>query len=361
MAKTLVYQLYPISWEGGLKAMTEHLEIINDLGADYVWLSPLYPSPRNNQGYDVADFEAIDSRFGNFADFDNFIAKAHSYGIGVLMDLILNHTATEHQWFRDHPEYYCWTELNYLHRWTNLLDGSKNTWVYDEDQKEYYLHLFHETEADLNWFPWRNHINKNLVYEYRQIVKFWTVKHHVDGFRLSATQAINKDLKWPDLELSSILFGGRAEEVIRAVFYDASDLFLMMDCHDPTYGGLTDVYTENTQIDFITNAMLKDATAEGDEEFMKIIEAACSNPRFMLDLEAHNSIRFPARIGDAEKAICTMFTSRAEGICLYQGEELGLTSPTTKPLELMNYDLQMNNSESNYNRTKKWIDYWRMH
>lgn len=363
MAKTLVYQLSPITWEeqGGLKAMMRHLDVASDLGADYVWLSPIYPSPRKDRGYDIADFTAVDLRLGTMADFDAFVKKAHSFGIGVVMDLVINHTSVDHVWFKDHPEYYCWTELNYLHRWTNLLDGSEYTWEYDKSQQEYYLHLYHESEADLNWFPWRERINKELVREYRQIVKFWTEKHEVDGFHLTKVQATNKDLRWPELERDNLLFGSRAREIIKAVFYDANDLFIMMDCMDPTYGGLTEFYTEGTQVDFVTNSLLKEAHAEGQDEFEKIINSACKDPRYMLEFESEYVSRFPARNYQPEWAIWTLFTSEAEGVCLFQGEELGLISPPNQPIKQSEYEWQSKNPSSYYNLTKKWIDYWKSH
>ena len=111
IAKTLVYQLYPIAWKD-LNAMTEHLSILKYFGVDYVWISPLYLSPRFDHGYDVAEYKVIDPRFGTMAEFDHFVEKAHSLGIKVLMDLVLNHTSVSHEWFRTRPWYYYWSHNN---------------------------------------------------------------------------------------------------------------------------------------------------------------------------------------------------------------------------------------------------------
>ena len=347
MAKVLVYQLYPIAWEheGGLRAMTQHLEVISYLGADYVWLSPLYPSPRCDHGYDLADYTAIDPRFGTMEDFDEFVRVAHGLGIGVLMDLVLNHTSTEHPWFSKNPNYYCLTdsETKSKYHWQNLFDDSEDVWELNRNLTEvpqgyYYLHLFHKNQADLNWFPWRdNHQlryepNPNLVKEFRKIVEFWTDEHKVDGFRLDAPQALNKDLEKFNMEFSDLIFGSRAAEVINAIFPDEDSPLLIIECFDPSYGGLTKFYSENTHVDFVMNVLVKDVFAEGQEELEKVIDASCSNANFMLDLESHDSPRFTSRGMTPEGAIWTLFCSDAEGVCLYQGQELGLDNPTKREL-----------------------------
>ena len=334
MAKTLVYQLYPIAWEkqGGLKAMTEHLGVINFLGADYVWISPIYPSPRCDHGYDVAEYMEIDPRFGTMADFDYFVKVAHSHGIGVLMDLVLNHTSTEHPWFKGHPEYYCWAEKESLPKWKNLFDDSDNTWEYDPNQQKCYLHMFHKNQADLNWFPWQNRINNDLVKEFQKIIRFWGQNHNVDGFRLDFPQALNKNLEWPEMDISGILFGDRAKSVIKTLFQDGRDYFIIMECLDPTYGGLTEHYYKGTPISYVLNMAIKDAFQEGEQTFERIVKSASSDSGFMLDFESHDSMRFPSRGIDPKEALEMLFSSEADGICLYQGQELGLKNPT--PIEL---------------------------
>ena len=326
MAKILIYQLYPIAWPNGLPEMTRHIKTIADLGVDFIWVSPLYPSPRFDHGYDVSDYKKVDPRFGSMQDFDNFVKEAHRYGIGVVMDLVLNHTSTQHSWFRNNPEFYCWsnTERN---GWRNLFDGG-SAWRYDRRHSQYYLHLFHEEQADLNWFP-KGKINDELVEEFRNIVDFWTRKHGVDGFRLDMPQSINKDLSSKTLEFSDLLFGDEAAEVVNAVFgrYN-SDLFLISECFDPTFGEIIDYYAKNTPISGLFNVMLKETIREGEEVFREAFEKSVQNENFILDLESHDSARFTSASGwDASKILRMMFESSADAICLYQGQELGLKNP----------------------------------
>lgn len=338
MAKTLVYQMYPISFKN-IGAMTRHLLIPSQLGADYVWLSPLYLSPRDDHGYDVANYKAIDPRFGTMDDFEYFIEIAHSYGLGVIMDLVLNHTSTKHAWFTTHPQYYCWAKED-KPDWKNLFNGGP-AWKYHDKAGKYYLHTFHETQADLNWFP-DGSLNRTLVKEFRKIVDFWT-DLGVDGWRLDVPQSINKDFASDHMEFKDLLFGYKAAEVINAVF-KGKNTFLMMECFDPSYGGLTEYYAENTPVDFVLNVMVKDAISEGEDYFQKVIKSSAKNSHFMLDFESHDSPRFPSRSGFApEKSLRILFESGAEGICLYQGQELGLYNPNPRELtdkQMLDLDAQ---------------------
>ena len=110
------------------------------------------------------------------------------------MDLVLNHTSTDHPWFKKHPEYYYWADADQCNDWQNLFDGG-SVWEYDETREQYYLHLFHRKQADLKWYDDESgEINYALVHEFRDIVDFWVNEHHVDGFRLDVPQAIDKEI-----------------------------------------------------------------------------------------------------------------------------------------------------------------------
>ncbi|MBR3248556.1 hypothetical protein IKF89_00805 [Candidatus Saccharibacteria bacterium] len=398
MAKTLVYQLYPRSWQG-LAEMEDFLYQIAELDVDYVWLSPLYPSPGYDHGYDISDYQDIDPRFGSMHDFDCFVETAHNLGMGVLMDLVLNHTSTKHEWFNYHPEYYCWSKTD-RPGWRNLFNGD-SAWQYYEQDGEYYLHLFHEEQADLNWFPEGSDgdINQELVKRFREIIDFWTLDHLVDGFRLDIPQSINKDFARDTLEIKNLLYGDKAAKVLNAVFGGGSkDLFLMMECvcSSPA-DGLVDYYTRNTPVDFVLDVSLKDKAGYADEvDFFDLVKEAAAEPHFMLDLESHDSPRLPSRGIDPADGIWCMFNSGAEAICLYQGQELGLTNPTEEqlpdhklvdldaqtkmrfrqgallqdlrplsrsnarvPLPLDEYEKQDPNPSSYLNLTKDWIARWR--
>lgn len=336
MAKTLVYEMYPIAWES-LPKMTEHLMAVRQLGVDYVWLAPLYPSPRCDHGYDVSDYRAIDQRFGTMQDFEQFIRTAHALGIKVLMDLVLNHTSVEHEWFKKFPEVYCWRDQD-LPGWRNLFDHG-SAWA--PGSHGYYLHLFHKGQADLKWFFSNGEINAWLVHEFQGIVQFW-LSRGVDGFRLDVPQAINKDIYSEQLKFEELLFGQDSVKVINAIFNDCTARlltkshqppFLIMECLDPTFGEIVNFYANTTPVNFCLNISIKDAIKGGFTELSLKVDEATIDHNLMLDLESHDSPRFTSRSGLSHADILDlMFGSDAKGICLYQGQELGLLNPSRDQL-----------------------------
>lgn len=349
MAKTLVYQLYPLAWKTGFKGMIEHLPRIAALSADYVWLSPIYDSPFKDGGYDVTNYKQVSRRFEHYNRFREFVEQAHALGLGVVMDLPINHTSTSHHWFKSHPEYYCWSRQDY-HGWHNLFDNG-SAWHYLEEAGKYYLHLFHPTQADLQWFTYQevgaaaNHgsqLNWTLVYEFREIVEYW-LDQGVDGFRIDFPQGINKDFSSMTLEPKDLFFGDKAIDVINAVFAKYEDIFLMVECFDPTMGGIVKHYANNTPVDFVCNVLLKDEIRWGEGHLLHIIDAEACNSHFMLELESHDSPRLPSRGVKPKDMVLDMFGSSAEGICLYQGQELGLSNPSKGKLpdaKLLKLDAQ---------------------
>jgi glycosidase len=393
MAKILVYQMWPISWEHGLTDMTKHLDRVKDLGFTHVWVSPLYPSPRADHGYDISDYRAIDPRIGTMRQFDEFVKRAHELDLKVLMDMVLNHTSTEHKWFKTHPEYYIWKKEP-VDNWVSLFGGS--AWELDEERGEYYCHLFDKAQADLNWFPNENSaINEDLVYEFRQIVKFWMENHGVDGFRLDVPQSINKDFA-NAMSLEKMLTGEQAMTVIKRVFDKLPKKpFLMMECLDPTFGAIVEQYVAKTPVDYCLNIMLKEERDKSSNDFNSAFNKSVAGPALMLDLESHDSPRFTSRSGMTGKEIARlMFTSKAKAICIYQGQELGLKNPrdltrdrmialdaqskiklesgvpeeevrkTSRanarvPLPLEEYDMQNRNKESTLNVYKDYISSWK--
>lgn len=344
MANTLVYQLYPLSWQTGFGGMSQHLRRIAALGVDYIWLSPIFRSPLEDGGYDVSNYLEINSRFARTHDpfrmFETFVDRAHQLGIGVLLDLPINHTSIRHRWFDIHPEYYCWSTHD-RPDWHNLFNQGP-AWKYLEDNKRYYLHLFHETMPDLNWFP-GGELNAPLVDKFQEIVDFWVENYQIDGFRLDFPQGINKDFMSDTLELEQLFFGDKAVDVISAIFEGREDLFLLMECFDPTYGELISYYADNTPVDFVMNVMTKDQISQGESEFLNLVKQQAHDPHFMLELESHDSPRFPSRGVNPEDMIWYLLNSGAEGVCLYQGQELGLYNPTKSQLpdeQLLKLDAQ---------------------
>ncbi|KXZ40689.1 trehalose-6-phosphate hydrolase [Alkalithermobacter thermoalcaliphilus JW-YL-7 = DSM 7308] len=198
--KSVVYQIYPKSFKdsnkdgiGDLKGVTQKLDYLKNLGVDYIWLTPFYISPQRDNGYDVADYYNIDPRFGTMEDFEEMVKKANELGIDIMLDMVFNHTSTEHEWFKKalsgdekYKNYYIFKKPKdgkEPTNWISKFGGS--AWEYVKEFDEYYLHLFDKTQADLNW---KNEDVRNEVYD---IVNFW-IKKGVKGFRLDVINLISK-------------------------------------------------------------------------------------------------------------------------------------------------------------------------
>ena len=165
--ESVVYQIYPRSFMdsngdgiGDLNGITQKLDYLKELGIDVIWLSPVYRSPNDDNGYDISDYEAIMDEFGTMEDFDRMLEAAHDRGIRIVMDLVVNHTSDEHAWFvesrssrdNDKRDFYFWREGkngNPPNDWGSFFSGS--AWEYDEKTDMYYLHLFSRKQPDLNW------------------------------------------------------------------------------------------------------------------------------------------------------------------------------------------------------------------
>ncbi|MEA2193897.1 MAG: alpha-glucosidase [Solirubrobacteraceae bacterium] len=188
----VVYQVYPRSFqdtdgdgEGDLRGIARRLDHIRDLGAHAVWLSPVYPSPMADGGYDVADYEDVDPRFGTLADADALIAAAHERGLRLLMDVVPCHTSIEHPWFVDHPERYVWSDRDGpQNNWIASFGGA--AWSRDARSGRWYLHSFYPEQPDLDW---RRPDVREAV---GQALRFWLARG-VDGFRLDAIDRLLKD------------------------------------------------------------------------------------------------------------------------------------------------------------------------
>ncbi len=214
--KCVVYQIYPRSFQdsngdgiGDLKGITKRLPYIAELGADVIWLSPIYASPNDDNGYDISDYQAIMPEFGTMEDFDEMLAKAHELGLKIVMDLVVNHTSDEHNWFKesrkskDNPyrDYYIWRDPKpgmkggepgaEPNNWGSCFGGS--VWVYDETTGQYFLHLFSKRQPDLNWD------NPKVRDEVFSMMTWWLDKG-VDGFRMDVISLISKPEGLPDGE-----------------------------------------------------------------------------------------------------------------------------------------------------------------
>jgi len=208
--RSVVYQIYPRSFQdsdgdgiGDIPGITSRLEYIRDLGADAIWLSPIYKSPNDDNGYDISDYQDIMAEFGTMADFDAMLEKAHSLGLKIVMDLVVNHSSDEHKWFvesrssKDNPyrDYYIWREGKNggaPNNWGSCFGGS--AWQYDEKTDMYYLHLFSKKQPDLNW---ANPVVRDEVFSMMD----WWLQKGIDGFRMDVISLISKPDGFPDGEL----------------------------------------------------------------------------------------------------------------------------------------------------------------
>ncbi|MEU2431648.1 alpha-glucosidase [Streptomyces sp. NPDC007861] len=211
----VVYQIYPRSFAdsdadgiGDLQGIIERLDHLSQLGVDVLWLSPVYPSPHDDNGYDISDYQDIDPLFGTLDDFDRLLAAVHERGMKLIMDLVVNHTSDEHPWFvesRDggpegpRRDWYIWrpardgtepgTPGAEPNNWGSWFSGP--AWEYDEDSGEYYLHVFSRKQPDLNW---ENPQVRQAVYA---LMRWWLARG-IDGFRMDVINLISKDPALPD-------------------------------------------------------------------------------------------------------------------------------------------------------------------
>lgn len=204
----VVYQIYPKSFQdsnndgfGDINGIIKHLDYLEKLGVDYIWLNPIFVSPQNDNGYDIEDYYAIDPSYGTMADLEKLISEAKKHNIYLMFDMVFNHTSTNHQWFKKalngeqkYKDYYIFKKGkngNPPTNWQSKFGG--NAWKYVEKFDEYYLHLFDETQADLNWK------NPEVRKEIANIVNFW-IEKGIKGFRFDVINLIDKESFEDDYE-----------------------------------------------------------------------------------------------------------------------------------------------------------------
>ena len=220
--EAVIYQIYPRSFAdsngdgiGDLNGITAHLDYLETLGIDVIWLSPVYKSPNDDNGYDISDYRDIMDDFGTMEDFDRLLAEAHRHHIRIVMDLVVNHTSDEHAWFIEsrssrenpHRDYYIWKEPKdgkEPNNWGAWFGGS--AWELDEHTGMYYLHCFSRKQPDLNWE------NPKVRDEVFDMMNWWCEKG-IDGFRMDVISMISKDPSFPDGPVEDGLYGSLAPYV----------------------------------------------------------------------------------------------------------------------------------------------------
>ncbi|MBA2175091.1 alpha,alpha-phosphotrehalase [Halobacillus locisalis] len=205
--KAVVYQIYPKSFNdttgngvGDIQGIIDKLDYLNELGVDVLWLTPMYKSPQNDNGYDISDYYDIHDEYGTMEDFERLLDETHKRDMKLIMDIVVNHTSTEHEWFKqaqkskDNPfrDYYIWKDPvdgEEPTNWQSKFGG--NAWKYDDTTGQYYLHLFDVTQADLNW---ENEQMRSDIYD---MMHFWAEKG-IDGFRLDVINLVSKNQDFPN-------------------------------------------------------------------------------------------------------------------------------------------------------------------
>lgn len=369
--KMVVYQIYPKSFYdsnndgyGDLKGVTQKLDYLKWLGVDMLWLTPFYVSPQNDNGYDVEDYYNIDPRFGSMEDFDELILEAKNRGIKIMLDMVFNHTSTNHEWFKramngepKYRDYYIireGNEENVPTNWQSKFGGS--AWEYLKEQGSYYLHLFDKTQADLNW---ENDEVRNEIYE---IVNFW-IKKGVEGFRLDVINLISKPEKFEDdfegdgrryytdgpkihqylKELNQNTFG-KKEGYITVGEMSSTSIDHCIRYSNPEENELSMVFSfHHLKVDYKDgekwSLMKFDFEKLREILHMWQIEMSKGNGWNALFWCNHDQPRVLSRFGDevnyrleSAKMLATVMHMMRGTPYVYQGEEIGMTNPHYKNL-----------------------------
>ncbi|AHX16902.1 alpha,alpha-phosphotrehalase [Bacillus cereus] len=369
--KSVVYQIYPKSFNsyynretGDIKGVTEKLDYLKELGVDYIWLTPIYQSPQNDNGYDVSDYYNIDPSYGTMEEFEELLAEAKVRNIEIMLDIVVNHSSTEHKWFKEAKEdknspyrnYYIWRDEK--NNWQSKFGGS--AWKYDEKTEQYYLHLFDETQADLNWE------NEKLREEVYDMMRFWLDKG-VTGFRLDVINLISKDQCFLNDEGSTATSDGRKyytdgprvheylQEMNRNVFagkdvitvgeMSSTTIDNCIKYSNPERNELSMTFSfHHLKVDYPNG----DKWTKAEFDFIKLKEIMSNwqiemqkgggwNALFWCN---HDQPRIVSRFGDdgkyrnkSAKMLATAMHMLQGTPYIYQGEEIGMTNPKFESIE----------------------------
>jgi alpha-glucosidase len=337
----VIYQVYPRSFQDGdgdgvgdLRGIARRLDHIAQLGAGALWLSPTYPSPMADFGYDVADFRAVDPVFGTLEDLDALVAAAHERDLRVLMDLVPCHTSIEHPWFRERPDFYFVRDTpERPNNWLATFGGP--AWSRDPYGRGWYLHSFYPEQPDLNWR------NPAVVEAMQDVVRFW-LDRGVDGFRLDALDRLLKDADlrddppasgppplplWPEHATLEHLHSRDAEDIgtaVEALRDAAGDKLLVGEVYVPT----ADLGRYLEHLDFCFCFELFQAPWDAGA-LRAAIEAATAptltTGKLAWVLSNHDFPRLPDRVGEANVRAAILLLLTLPGLAfLYQGDEIGM-------------------------------------
>ncbi len=374
----VVYQIYPRSFAdsdgdgvGDLPGVLSHVDYLHRLGVDVVWMSPVYRSPMDDNGYDISDYQDIDPSFGTLADLDELIAELHARGMKLVMDLVVNHTSDEHPWFaesrssRDNPkrDWYWWRDPRpgavpgtpgaEPTNWESHFSGP--TWTWDEKTGQYYLHIFSTKQPDLNW---ENPEVRRAVYAMMR----WWLDRGVDGFRMDVINMISKDTSLPDTEPRPgslygpgdrhFICGPRNHEFLREMY---REVFAGRDAHILTVGEMPGVtvpeavlFTDPArhELDMVfqfEHVQLDTGANKYDPRPLRLPDLKASLARWQAGLAGrgwnslywsnHDQPRSVSRFGDdgphrtaSAKTLATVLHLHRGTPYVYQGDELGMAN-----------------------------------
>lgn len=364
----VIYEIYPRSFQdsdgdgvGDIKGITSRLDYLQSLGVDAIWLTPIFPSPQKDFGYDIADFTSIDPQFGTMEDFDNLVSEASRRNIRIIMDLVLNHTSDKHPWFNESAssktnpkrDWYIWRDgkdsLTPPNNWKNRINQS--AWQYDEKTKQFFYHYFANEQPDLNW---RNPEVKKAMFD---VARFW-LNRGVAGFRLDAVNTMFEDAQFRDeppvegtneygepaqsqmyqrnlpevhsvlKDLRKVADSVRGDRVLIGEIYTGSTAEMAT-----WYGAKHDELQlpMDTSLGFLNKLDAKAfRTKLAEAQSLKL-----DTPLFVFD--NHDRPRSWDRYGDGahnaeiSKVLATILLASRSSALIYQGEEIGMkTTPVTR-------------------------------
>ena len=359
------YEIYPRSFAdsnndgvGDLNGITSKLDYLKELGVDAIWISPCFPSPQVDFGYDVSDYENIDPMYGTLADFDNLAKEAKKRGIHIILDFVVNHTSDQHPWFLDskssrtsaHRDWYIWRDGKGPgqppNNWTSTFGGS--AWKFDPTTNQYYYHYFYAEQPDLNW---RNPAVKDAMFD----VTRWWYKRGVSGFRLDAVDTLFEDpnLKDNPVKPGKNAFGDPFQEkkyntklpevhdALRGLrkVADEYDAVLIGETWTADIAELNQYYGKNHDelqlpMDFLFTTVNKLSPAEFRKQIAEV-NSASGWPTFVIS--NHDIVRSYDRYGDGEhndeiaKLMAGLYLTLRGSPIIYYGEEIGMkTTPPTR-------------------------------
>lgn len=386
--KSVVYQIYPKSFndttgngEGDLQGIIEKLDYLQYLGVDYIWLTPVYESPMNDNGYDISDYYKINEKFGTIEDLKILVAEAHKRDLKIMMDIVINHTSTEHEWFKqayadsdsEYRDYYFFKRSSDAQpptNWESKFGG--NAWKYDEKTDAYYLHLFDVTQADLNWD------NPKVRCALYDIINYW-IDFGIDGFRFDVINLISKgEFKNSEKigkefytdgprvheylhEMNERTFGGKdlmtvgemssttIDHCIKYTAPERQELSSVFNFHHLKVDYVNGEKWSNAKLDF---HKLKDILIEWQQG---IYEGGGWNAIFWCN---HDQPRVVSRFGNdtnetlrkqSAKMLATVLHMMQGTPYIYQGEEIGMTDPGFASINQYR-DIESLNAYSNMKR-----------